>query len=868
MKLCSSILLAVAVAANCRAAASPFGICEHIAAPSNYMQGGEYTNRVAMLNYCRAAGIGMVRTDFRWRLCRSAASGDWSWTYFDNVLADAERRGVEVLPILFGDNPATGAKAYDDLDGWAEFVRQVVTRYKGRISAVEVWNEWNHPYFWTGTIAQYARLLERTAATVRAVDPSVRIVMGGVAGADLASIEKLCKEAALDAFDAAAFHPYCYPNPPDYDSNWLARRIETLRTLLDGQGRSSATIWVTEIGWPTEGDAAVTEALQAVYITNAVNIAVSAGAEKVFTYELRAWGVPEDGREGSFGIVNRDNSARPGLYAYRAYIRSQTTGEADPLADAVFFAGSDGWDVRSFSGGAGWSDRRAPHPDADYIVDFGDAGTLWTPSASTTFGGRSLTLGRVNGLAGNVRQIGWNVTATVSDLRLGRGRWEVTSGAGNHLEVLAGAATVLSPASDPFVFAPAAQGADHAFTLSASLSGAASSAIAFTEGATETDTLDATVSGDASAFAGRFMARGPRVTLRLDSAALAGCEAAPRSDGVALSDGATLAPLFDGQSLSSSSRGFSSDGTAVIEVPDGWSFTLSVPLSGSFLKRGEGTLVIGSGVSGAGGIVVEEGSVVPENANAASRILSIPGGRVLGTLGADSFEGVAVGTATAALDGWTGEGSVASATPVPGSGVGWPLPGENHSKALKLEGAPATRDYAESGVQERASLDMLVQVRRFGGDWSTVFTPAEGEARMSVAFDSDGAPWLWHADAEGRPVWTRLRARRAFVNGDWVRVSLDFDYATNPQGLAFVQVRLDGWCATAPEGWKKPFESVGGGTWFRLLPVDSGAKSVSRVGFEGALALDDVVLASRDDAEPSPFGREKVFVPGCAMFVK
>ena len=51
MKLCLSILLSVAVAANCRAAVSPFGICEHIAAPAPYYPSGEYTNRVAMLNY-------------------------------------------------------------------------------------------------------------------------------------------------------------------------------------------------------------------------------------------------------------------------------------------------------------------------------------------------------------------------------------------------------------------------------------------------------------------------------------------------------------------------------------------------------------------------------------------------------------------------------------------------------------------------------------------------------------------------------------------------------------------------------------------------------------------------------------------------
>ena len=120
----------------------------------------------------------------------------------------------------------------------------------------------------------------------------------------------------------------------------------------------------------------------------------------------------------------------------------------------------------------------------------------------------------------------------------------------------------------------------------------------------------------------------------------------------------------------------------------------------------------------------------------------------------------------------------------------------------------AARAYADSGAQERASLDMLVQVRRFPGDWREAFTPAEGDAQISVAFDSRGVPWLWHADAGGHPVWTRLLAKRAYADGDWVRLSLDFDYATNPDGLPFVQVRLDGWCATAKAAISIPFFRV------------------------------------------------------------
>jgi hypothetical protein len=233
----------------------------------------------------------------------------------------------------------------------------------------------------------------------------------------------------------------------------------------------------------------------------------------------------------------------------------------------------------------------------------------------------------------------------------------------------------------------------------------------------------------------------------------------------------------------------------------------------------------------------------------------------------DSFESPAIGTATANLDGWTGGGSVAAGTPTPASGAGWPLPAATHAKVLNLDGAYAARAYADSGAQERTSLDMLVNVRRFPGDWRDAFSPSGGDEQVSVVFDWQGSPWLWHADAIGRPVWTRLMARRAFANGDWVRLSFDFDYATNPNGLPFVQVRLDGWCATAKAGWESPADSTAGGSWFRLPAAAAAARSLSEVSFEGASALDDLVLAVRDAGDASPFGPERFVVPPTTFVV-
>ena len=880
--LCIAPLSAAAAAADNGA----FGICEHVTRSAG--ANGEYENRGRVFDRCAAAGIGWLRCDIDWQY-HCTTNGTMWWQVLDSTFASAESHGVQFLPILTGYNRVTEAQAYEDLDGWSEFVRQFVTRYKDRISAVEIWNEPDHPSFWSGTAAQYAALLQRTYATVKAVDPSIKVVLGGLTSGNWDYLSTLYGEGIKNACDVIAFHPYCQPKAPDADyedknyyrsrsGNWLTGysytyygqleyRIRRFRDVMSENGDGSKPIWITEMGWPTGGnDSSVTEAQQASYITSAATIAFANGVEKFFAYELKAPETDSSDPESFFGILHADYSFKPAYLSYRDAIVRTESGAADPYANAVFLLSGDNWNVQSFATAGNWSDGTAPHSDADYLVaNLGNA-RLWFPlRGNTTFGGRSLAVGRVGGLSGQVRNIGWGNTITIGSLALNRGRWFVAAG-GTAAEgvTLAGTATVNTPASEPFVFAADALEENRLrfFTLASTLSGAAGTALRFV--ADGGSSLLLTISGDASAYAGEFILDGGAVTGRLSSAALAGPSGA---GGITLRNGATLLPFASGQ-VFGASRPLCSDDTAVIEVPSGQTLTLSCPLSGTFAKRGAGTLVLADGISGTGGIVVEAGTVIPVNEDAKARILSVTGGRILGSLDDDSFESPAIGTATASLDGWTGEGAVAAGTPTPAAGAGWPLPTTTHAKVLNLEGTYAARAYADSGAQERASLDMLVKVRRFPGDWREAFSPGEGDAQLSVVFDQQGAPWLWHADATGCPVWTQLLTRRAFANDDWVRVSFDFDYATNPNGLPFVQVRFDNWCATASTGWKSPADSTTGGSWFRL-PVDAAAtRSLSEVSFEGASALDDLVLTARDAGDASPFGPERFVVPPTVFIVR
>lgn len=134
---------------------------------------------------------------------------------------------------------------------YGDYVRAVVKRYKGggaEISphvAVKHWQVMNEPIlsFKSGlmTMANYAELVKLTAAAVRSVDPTAKVVLGDV-GEQFPQILPLLKDGGH--FDAVDMHFWCTRAPCDYERPNLAK----LRQLLDANGYQQAEIWMTEFG--------------------------------------------------------------------------------------------------------------------------------------------------------------------------------------------------------------------------------------------------------------------------------------------------------------------------------------------------------------------------------------------------------------------------------------------------------------------------------------------------------------------------------------------------------------------------------------------------------------------------------------------
>jgi len=157
----------------------------------------------------------------------------------------------------------------EDPQTFGNFMSFLANRYKadvsaggiGRVDAWEIWNEVNHPRFWPiGNNTVYLNLLKAVYPKIKAVDPSIQVVMGGPAGPGLAWVSDMYNLGVKNYIDAVALHPYS-----GFDV------VDDVYNVMVAKGDGGKPIWYTE--WGTgRGQGAWA---QADYLTNGFNYAAN-----------------------------------------------------------------------------------------------------------------------------------------------------------------------------------------------------------------------------------------------------------------------------------------------------------------------------------------------------------------------------------------------------------------------------------------------------------------------------------------------------------------------------------------------------------------------------------------------------------------
>ncbi len=259
--------------------------------------------------------------------------------------------------------------------------------------------------------------------------------------------------------------------------------------------------------------------------------------------------------------------------------------------DYILLTKGDSGDETSFYDSARWSDKRAPHPDADYIVT--NNFLLRAPprgsEGSTTnhvFGGRSLTIGTPSSpgqLGVRTRKTNDNKfdeKTTVNDLILVNGMLRQI--VGDNDTRLHGAITVKSPASAPFKIR-SSETQTRTIHIDATISGEEGTALQF-EGDRSTSTCRTMLqSANTNYFGTLTIGGGSGNQLILNNPWSAGGDLSTYTPkGIVVQDGATL--RFNASSFTYTNRGIYVDSSGGVLQQIGVDTHVRMPLAG------EGTL--------------------------------------------------------------------------------------------------------------------------------------------------------------------------------------------------------------------------------------------------------------------------------------
>ncbi|MCK6629690.1 MAG: cellulase family glycosylhydrolase [Anaerolineae bacterium] len=237
-------------------------------------------------------GFEWVKFQMPWKTVEPT-QGNYDWAAWDQVIDAYAAKNIKVM-LSIVKAPDWARPADDDkmVEGppadpakYAEFVAQVSERYRGKVQAVEIWDEQNLWYKAGGkgrmNAANYVQLLQQAYPAIKAVNPEMLVISGGLTPAgnvadlaidDVEYLEQMYASGVKDYFDALGAHPAGYNCPALADwrtvtaeeagadsflepfinrhHSWcFLGTMEAYREVMVANGDGGKAIAITEFGW-------------------------------------------------------------------------------------------------------------------------------------------------------------------------------------------------------------------------------------------------------------------------------------------------------------------------------------------------------------------------------------------------------------------------------------------------------------------------------------------------------------------------------------------------------------------------------------------------------------------------------------------
>lgn len=225
----------------------------------------------------REAGIGWIKQHFPWEDLEQPRKGQFfdtkynqvTWDKYDEIVKLTDEAGIKIIarldrpPAWTRSDKSAPERPPDNLDDYGDFVHAVLSRYKGRINHVQVWNEPNLGEEWTGKAdpAGYVQLLKIAYARAKEANPEAVVLsaplainteMGPLHLNELDYLDQMYQAGGKAYFDIMSANAYGMerpPNDPPGKNVLNFRRVELLRQVMEKNGDSNKAIWLNEYGW-------------------------------------------------------------------------------------------------------------------------------------------------------------------------------------------------------------------------------------------------------------------------------------------------------------------------------------------------------------------------------------------------------------------------------------------------------------------------------------------------------------------------------------------------------------------------------------------------------------------------------------------
>jgi hypothetical protein len=232
------------------------------------------------LTLMKNAGFRWVKQWFAWDDIEAAGRGQYDWSIPDRIVSQAEEHGLNLL-VRVDREPAWAGPPPQNNVYFQEFLTELATRYRGRIDAIQIWNEPNLAREWGNkppNPVEYAALLRNSYRTIKAIDPNMTVITAGMAPTgtccDIAVPDDQFYRDMYRAmggnsggyFDVLGVHGAGFAAPPEVSPDETAanedefggerffafRRVEDIRQIMVENGDADKRVAVLEFGWTTD----------------------------------------------------------------------------------------------------------------------------------------------------------------------------------------------------------------------------------------------------------------------------------------------------------------------------------------------------------------------------------------------------------------------------------------------------------------------------------------------------------------------------------------------------------------------------------------------------------------------------------------